>query len=373
MDSCGIMSGSADYGIVKGNTGSSISGHSGTGSINWVGSSVELPTWASANAITNNRSPNASMMRVCSPMMTPRISSGAPNHSRIFMERQRWTNFPAGTGTRASYVIATTNSPPPRSVVPTSPGRTVRTTIRTASPLLKDSLDFSTPNSEIITAARHYRSSNLIAQPHQQAVPQTPTEPQHTFQPSFMTPRSGSRSKLCSVVPSIGSMNSDIESSEVDVHTRGRAWAFRSDAVAPHKEKQTGSEGFPLQVTGTTSAAIPLTKWATSGNVHVRSQVNSPMRSENTIYIPRASSPQPDNMQATSPSVVAHVRQVMRTPTPSFSWAQAPATLSPRTSFTWSPESFSPRASPRTFSPQTAMTIQKGMAVSGIHAAPMRR
>lgn len=317
------------------------SGTSPVGSIAWSSAS-ELPTWAAAR--TNGASTLSPTSRARSPPRSTRVSGGAA--PRMLSGRRR----PIAPTQGRQYVIATAHSPAPgvASSPRADPRGNLGSATRTASPLggppLPTTLLRSSPIQYVrppVDATGYYYDSSAA---------------------SFLTPRSATRPLL---TDSMGGIQEDT--------VRGRAWAFRAD----------GSNELPSELTGRQRALSPV---ALSPGQPVHGAVSplgwahgrvshSPARAP--AHVHRSLSPA--QYQQASRSMRSHSPGAPLPRAPEgvgFSWAQAPAMISPRsasprggTAMTrtasplghtfnpgraWLADPPSPRVSPRSFSPAPA-------------------
>jgi len=333
----------------------------------YVGGS-DLPTWAGANAFGG---PQA-QLRVRSPPRSPRVGPSGP---RMPTDRRR----PMAPPGRSAYVIATAHSPPPAmsqtSMMGSGFPSRASGIVRTASPL---------QSSAMPTAV--LRSSSPTHMPG--ANGEVPSHYDYGRPPIFVTPRSGSRTSLT---------QADLE----NPHTRGPAWAFRSEGADGLRMGSADAafdmQGRPRALSPSHSGMIAMSPQrasgpsAPSGWAPVGRPAHSPSRGHGAIQFPRSLSP----MQLAEQGVNLHGSAAMRTASPvsarlpvgpgmpgprtqeglCFSWAQAPQMFSPRTGsqagtamhrtaspvmlkgtgpksgFAWSPDPPSPRVSGRSYSP----------------------
>lgn len=342
--------GSGSTRLQPGSSKRSRSGTSPASSIAWNGTS-ELPTWAAAR--TSGSSSLSPTLRVRSPPRSPRVSGGpAP---RMLTDRRR----PMAPAQGRQYVIATAHSPAPG--VASSPRSGPRgnhsSATRTASPVgsppLPTTLLRSSPIQYVhppVEAMGFYPDASAS---------------------SFLTPRLATRPLLT------GSMGGIQEEA-----VRGRAWAFRADGASMGSMRM-GSNELASELPGRQRALSPV---ALSPGQPIHGAVSPSGWAQGRLSQSPSRAPVHVH-RSLSPAQLQQASRSMRSHSPGaslpraaegvgFSWAQAPAMISPRAGspgggnamtrtasplghafnpgFAWLPEPPSPRTSPRSFSPAPA-------------------
>jgi len=325
--------------------------------------SGELPTWAAAAGSLASPGVPGSMLRVVSPVRSPRTTAaaqGVPARLAVDHRRSRGRMAVAGSSARLPYVVATAHSPAPVGHTPLSP--------------------LNQGGSAQIRAVSPMQGQHVLLQHRPK-----PPEGSSFVQPAFMTPRMASRPRSpdAKADGTNGATSPSNGTAVVAGDTRQPAWAFRAQRQGSHDG--TGEDGGSVaqppvdlqQRTIRTSspmasralsphAGIQGSRVVQQGGLTFQTQgrvVQSPTRGQGHVFpMQRSLSP-----VAVVQQVVPGRSGAVRTASPvaavrhgggGFSWTQVPASFSPREG------SPAPQGSAahRTSSPMT--TISHGVGFS---------
>eukprot|EP00933_Yihiella_yeosuensis_P042084 TRINITY_DN36585_c0_g1_i1.p1 TRINITY_DN36585_c0_g1~~TRINITY_DN36585_c0_g1_i1.p1 ORF type:complete len:791 (-),score=157.32 TRINITY_DN36585_c0_g1_i1:188-2560(-) len=370
-----------------------------------------LPTWASApmnlqlgqrGVISGGANPLTPMMRVRSPMRSPRTSGTTIQQLPVDRRSRRVQPHP-GSAARSPYVVATAHSPAPTGASTSQQYTNQRGSAgaRAASPMQ------SSPDKNLVQNPSGSMLPAMTQQTPQWSEAQnylTQIEGVSTRASFLSTSRSSSRPRV-SAAPAV---NMVAGAPAKDTQERGRAWAFGGrDAVQLGElQKRMGSDTTTdIPGRGRAVSPVPLQAMQNTGYVsNVAGQrVQSPAR---TVYVSRSPSPVQHHQQQVDLQQAGFARQV-RGSSPGasvrgvagsvgFSWAQAAfsprvgtaahrttspsgvnyMSANPASVYAWSPDPpavhdgslRSPHASPRAFSPAPPISFAQApsMMVPGL-------